>query len=432
MKRPAPPPPFCPACQSKFYGVGPRQFPRVECACGVVLVWEKTSAENGPVLAIAPPENVHDTAPSSDGKSAALPPPEVPSEYQSHMIPTGQVSRKIESERGAGSSKPSSGAPSNSASLADLAPVTDGPTPQSTTPVPTPRPPLEAGAPLCSACHETRGELVTGRTEARRPGAPCQLCGGVTFLLFTPQVGQGVTVPLAPARRAIDRCTCEHNRDAHVGGAGPCTAYTGQGLLDSACCRCARWLRVPAAAPPPASAGQPFGVEIKPMAEAPDRWQCSVRDAAGEVAYVSIALMTEDAARWAALSWLRGYARDVANEHAEALRTSFQAESLKTDASNGDPAATIAVPAERDARHARDAALWKATHERNDDPVVALFAVRGISESLRDRLLAWLKARERAWELLSEDADAEAFTVALTKDRADCDLAEVFALLGVS
>lgn len=173
-------------------------------------------------------------------------------------------------------------------------------------------------------------------------------------------------------------------------------------------CSCRAWVPVgvPVVPHPPAP-GQPFGVEVKPMAEAPEKWQCSVRDSRGLVAYVSIALASEDAARWAALSWLRGYARDVQAADAEALRLSFTAESAKVP-----PIEDFAAP------------------DRNDNPVAALFAARGISEATRDRLLTLLKASEREWERLSEDADTEPVTVALAKDRRDCDLAEVFAALG--
>lgn len=407
--------PVCPACGITYRSVGPRSFPRITCACGAVLVWGNVLTKDGPGPAILIPENVHDTAPEVVGEIAPSVGGKVPTEYHSNMLPTGQVSRKIDPARGAEGSKPSSGAPSNPASLADLAPAPSGLPPKSTSPVPAPDRTPVPGAPLCAACHGLWGEVVSGKTGVGDL-ADCRGCDSPTRFLFTPVVLPAVTVapprsrlivgprdPLCPdcaAERGMVRGELEHTPAPRA--------------MMCAACGESTWYRVPA--PPAADVGQPFGVEIAPMAEAPERWQCSVRDGRGLVAYISIAQLTEDAARWAALSWLRGYARDVKNEDAEALRGAFARESFKTEApANGSPldaAASVPVP------------------ERNDDPVVALFAVRGIGEALRDRLIVWLKGRERAWELLAEDADAEAYTVALAKDRADCDLAEVFAALG--
>jgi len=214
-----------------------------------------------------------------------------------HTLSTAQVSGKIDAPSGAAGSSPVHPAPPNSAPPADLAPRQSGEPPKSTTSVPTPRTVVATGDPLCGGCHRLRGLEVTGLTTVAELGAPCAVCGSVTRFRVTPEATE-------PQRRAIDLCACRHTEASH--------ATTLLGVCAHRGCECRAFRPVDVAperrAPTSHDVGQPFAVELSQDAAG---HKVQVRDRAGIVAYVSLGLQSADAARWAALSWLRGQARDV-------------------------------------------------------------------------------------------------------------------------
>ena len=380
----------CPGCGAwKFYGVGPVDFPELNCGgCGISLGW---NLGTNPAILIL--RNQHDTAPA---QTSAVP-SKVPTEYQMPPISDPQVSGKIETHPGVVGSSPAAPTPPNPASFLGFAPLTDGPDPQSTNRVPSPHRGPVPGTPLCGRC-ATREKLLGRRSDAQ--GLKCVFCGLECFhvvhgdpVVASPHVvlPEGTPEPKSPRRftqpdRAADMIGCE------VMSCGENARWvTGDGRhfchehVDAR------------------GVGQPFGVDI---AKVGAWWNCQVRNAKGNVAYVRVGEPTADAARWAALSHLRSYARDVAAADSEALRAAFSAESLR-----------IEPPTVADALAASDA----------NDPLAVLMAAK-MREPLRDRLLAELKARERRWEDLAEDPDADAYTVALAKDAADCDAAALLRL----
>lgn len=367
----------------------------------------EVGTENGPNPAVSDPENQHCTAPAKCRDVTETAASKVPSQYQNPHQESPQVSNITEASPGVVGSNPAAPTPHNPAPPADLAPHQSGPPPKNTTSVPTPAPSLGAGSPLCGNCLEADGDLFGSLSLS--PGLRAQMCvrcGQSTWKVFTPQVGAGGTVAYeaptlehignVPARRALDVCTCGRPRSEHL--------ESGTMRADSRACD--KWMPVPSADALAAIKGPPFGVEFT---NADGYHAVQVRDAHGLVAYVSVGLETEDAARWAALSWLRGQARDVAAGDAEALRDAFKNQSLRIDPPAGPPPAVLEV---------------------DGDPLRALMEVRGVSETLRDRLLAWLKRREVAWDDLADREDLEPVSVATAKEHADTELAAVFAAMG--
>jgi hypothetical protein len=289
------------------------------------------------------------------------------------------------------------------------------------------------------------------------------LCASLTSFRFTPQVGAGGTVEVSERLMCAAADCVLSAGDPAKGETGPCLRFCAlhcplqgrhpspapefksaaelKGAVEAArrevdrrlrnlplavceACSCKRGYSGRcvdcgkacglAAEPVPAPSedlGRPFGVEIAPLSDAVvhNLWGVQVRDARGVVAYVSIGLASQDAARWAALSWLRGQAKYVANEDAEALRSSFEAESLKAEPQKYEAPTVVQI----DPR----------------DPLAVLMNAK-MGEPLRDRLLAYLKEREHAWEDLADASDSDAFTVAVAKDHADADVAALLAVLG--
>jgi hypothetical protein len=332
---------------------------------------------------------------------------------------------------------------------------------RNTSPVPSPAPSLAPGAPLCAGCSKAQFALeVTGETLVGDP-AKCSACRRLTRFQFTPQVTPDRHDQPSYNSRL---CVCGARRDHHttVGGqtfsamtgavlcrgfvpmpvpeAPPTRFIVGPGdAIGTGCaiirglersqleevaagapcvdCGLSTCFRLKAAPPTSRDVGEPFGVKL---AETAGWHSVEVRNAAGIVAYVHVGLESADAARWSALSWLRGQQRDVAAADAPALAERFRAEAIAyvppVVAPAGDLAAQLA--------HVDAPAVTPA----DDDPHEALMAA-AISEPLRDRLLAWLQAREQTWEDLADEASSPD-TIGEAKYVADIELVQVFSAIG--
>jgi hypothetical protein len=217
-----------------------------------------------------------------------------------------------------------------------------------------------SGAPICAACSKAHFELeVTGATALGDVGK-CGVCRRLTRFRFTP----------VNIREALEEIAAD---------------------------------AAPSLPPTSRDVGEPFGVVLS---AADGYHSVSVRNAAGIVAYVHVGLESADAARWAALSWLRGQQRDVCAADAPILAERFRVEALSYEAPTVTPVSA------------------------DDDPHAALCVLAAkIPEALFDRLGLWLQARERTWEDLADEATAPD-AIGEAKYVADVELAQVFGAIG--
>lgn len=366
-------------------------------------------------------EKQHDTAPLDWQVLADCLTPSVPTEYQMTTFHRPQVSRKIERpEEGVGSSPAAPTSP-NPASSGDLrAPALAAP-PRNTSSVPSPAPSLAPGGALCAGCSKAHAQLeVTGAT-ALGDVEKCQVCRRLTRFLFTPEAPPrrraiSDAVALRAGRRAFDWfedtgsclfCSVD-DAPADASHQEHCTFFVAPVAVEA-----------PPLPPTSRDVGEPFGVKLTETAG----WHSvEVRNAAGIVAYVHVGLESADAARWAALSWLRGQQRDVAVADAPALAEKFRTEAL----AYVPPVVTPAGDLGANLAHVDAPAVTPA----DDDPHAALCVLAAkIPESLFDRLGAWLQAREQTWEDLADEASSPD-TIGEAKYVADVELVQVFNAIG--
>jgi hypothetical protein len=480
---PAPPELRCPLCALLFVDIGPQMFPKgLACPkCGEALVWA-SKIGTGPAILV--PEKPHDTAPADSGqKGSADVAKYQPSTKTEPFFPL-KVSGKIETGLGVAGSNPAAPTDPTLRISGPFSPAPSARTPQNTTPVPTSARGAVSGAALCQACasREKLGRGVPLAPEVR----PCVFCGVITqgqsvdlsafgpcpecahpvadhdevnarpmcrapkclcSVKFTPQAGAGGTdrtyeTPAIhrvgyicqgcrdPERGATivhgtsatgEPCLIGERLAARAGGQMHSVSPPPSRDVSQACVLGVEGCTDPLHAPLSRDVGQPYAVELRQDPGRQPSWSAQVRNADGIVAYVCIGLPSERDARIAALDWLRGVRVPSSESGATADRRQGQASIPADPGQPRDPSESTA-----------DEGAGSSSDDDDDDAPSIASVIEHVlwnEPNLRARLLGWLEQRERAWEELADEEDAEPFSIALAKDRADRDIADALALL---